>query len=85
MYEQMLGLGGDSSIYRVYEALGRIVDLSEIVYDHHGHSSVERVMTPDRTAAEMRAKSWANPVDPFTFDISREVELLKKHIEEKNK
>ena len=30
MHEEFVGLGGDSAIYRVYEQINRVVDMSEI-------------------------------------------------------
>jgi hypothetical protein len=84
MYEQFVGLGGDSSIYRVYEAVNRVVDMSDIILDHVYHNSLLRVMTPDKTAHEMRMNTQANPVDPFSFDITVDVARLTRFIREQN-
>ena len=81
MYEEFLGLGGDSSIYRVYAELDRVVDVSEVTFDHLMHNTLEKVYTPDQTGQEMRAKSFSQKLDPFTFDISKEVDILRKHID----
>lgn len=80
MYPQFVGLGGDSSIFRVYNELNRVVDCSEIQLDHVYHSSLFAVMAPDKTAAEMRANTAKAYVDPYTFDVSKEVEKLKQFI-----
>jgi len=84
MYEQFVGLGGDSSIYRVYEAVDRVVDMPDIVVDHVYHNTILRVLTPDRTAHEMRANTQVNFIDPFSFDISVDVARLKAFIRKKN-
>lgn len=84
MYEQFVGLGGDSSIYRVYEAVDRIVDMPDIVVDHVYHNTILKVLTPDRTAYEMRANTQVNFVDPFTFDITVDVTRLKAFIRQQN-
>tara|TARA_A100001201_G_scaffold137361_1_gene127191 strand:- start:1156 stop:1872 length:717 start_codon:yes stop_codon:yes gene_type:complete len=81
LYEEFLGLGGDSSIYRVYAELDRVVDVSEVTFDHLMHNTLEKVYTPDQTGQEMRAKSFSQNLDPFTFDISKEVDILRKHID----
>ena len=78
--EDFVTLGGDSSIQRIYESVGRVVDIKEIVIDHIFHNTVEKVMNPDQTALEYRQNSWANPVDPFTIDISKYLEKLKKSL-----
>lgn len=80
LYEEFTGLGGDSSIYRVYAAVDRVVDASEVWFDHLMHNTIERVMSPDLTAIEMRRKSFSHNIDPFTFDISKEVAIIKNKI-----
>jgi hypothetical protein len=81
MYDSFVGLGGDSSIYRVYEQVKRVVDLTEIQLDHVYNNSIFKIMTPDLTGHEMRVKTaMAGSIDPFTFDISKEVEKLKRVI-----
>jgi len=84
MYEQFVGLGGDSSIYRIYEAAGRVVDMTEITIDHIYHNSLIKVLTPDKTAAEMRANSAKFRLDPFTFDVSVDTTRLLRFIRDKN-
>ncbi len=81
MESSFRGLGADHGIFRVYDSVGRVIDCPEVEYDHVYHSNLFRVMSPDIVAAEMRAKSWANPVDANTLDISQDVEKLKKYIE----
>ncbi len=80
LYEEFRGLGGDSSIYRVYAAVDRVVDVSEVWFDHLMHNTLEKVMSPDRTAFEMRQASFSQNINPFTFDISREVSIIKNKI-----
>lgn len=80
MYPAFVGLGGDSSIWRVYDAIGRVIQIPEVKLDHFYHSSIFAVMTPDLTAHEMRQSSWKTNLDPFTYDVSPEVEKLKEFI-----
>jgi len=83
MYDDFVGLGGDSSIFRVYERAGRVVDMKEIELDHVYHSNIFNIMSPDLTAYEMRANSREHPMDPFTIDVSNDVRKLKEAIEVK--
>lgn len=80
LYEEFRGLGGDSSIYRVYAAVHRVVDISEVWFDHLMHNTLEKVVAPDKTASEMRQKSFSQNLNPFTFDISKEVNIIKNKI-----
>lgn len=80
LYEEFVGLGGDSSIYRVYAAVDRVVDVSEVYFDHLMHNTIEKAMSPDKTAFEMRQKSFSQNLNPFTFDISKEVAIIKNKI-----
>lgn len=79
-FEEFVGLGGDSSMYRLYKSVDRVVDCKEVKMDHLYHSTLIRVMTPDRTGAEMRANSNANPVNPYTFNIDKYVKVLSDYI-----
>lgn len=84
MYDTFVGLGGDSSIYRVYKGINRVVDLSEIQIDHIYNNSIFKVMSPDLTGHEMRQRTaQAGSVDPFTFDVSNEIAKLTAAIEGK--
>jgi hypothetical protein len=85
MYDSFVGLGGDSSIYRVYDSIDRVIDLSNLQIDHILHRTVEAVINPDITAAEMRMNSARNSVDPYSLDISKEVQKLKSKINETRK
>ena len=80
LYEEFLGLGGDASIYRVYAAIDRVVEVNEVKFDHLMHNTMQKVMSPDQTGKEMRQRSFAQNLDPTTFDISKEVDILRKHI-----
>jgi hypothetical protein len=85
MYEAFVGLGGDSSIHRLYEGIDRIIDVTEIKINHELHNSLASISNPDQTAADMRRNTSLNFVDPYTFDVSKEVEFLKRYIEENKK
>jgi hypothetical protein len=80
MKEEFVGLGGDSSIYRIYKEIDRIVNLKEIVIDHIFHNSIEKVCNPDETAQQMRGNSWLKNIDPFSIDITKDLEKLKKSL-----
>jgi len=82
MYEAFKSLGGDSSIFRVYSGVGRVLDLSEIKIDHIFHNSLSAVCSPDKISAEYRHKYFSNPINPMTFDVSKEVGMLKNYIDE---
>lgn len=84
MYGQFVGLGGDSSLYRIYEAVDRIVDMREIVVDHVYHNTILRVLTPDKTGYEMRMNTQSSPLNPFDFNIDNDVKRLKEFIKETN-
>jgi hypothetical protein len=85
MYEQFVGLGGDSSIYKLYHGINRVIDLREIELDHVYHNNFFSIMSPDLTAHEMRVNTQNNYVDPYLFEVSNEIEKLKKIIDSKNK
>jgi len=80
MKEEFVGLGGDSSIYRIYKEADRVVDLKEIVIDHIFHNTIEKVMSPDETAQQMRENSWRDNVDPFSINIEKDLEKLRKSL-----
>jgi hypothetical protein len=82
MYDAFRSLGGDSSIYRVYSGAGRVLDLTDIKIDHISHNTLSAVCSPDEVAAEYRHKHFSNPINPMTFDVSKEVEILKNYINE---
>jgi hypothetical protein len=81
MYESFVGLGGDSSIYRVYRGINRVVSLDEIKLDHVYNNTIFKVMTPDLTGHEMRQRTAASPLNPFTFNVDNEVNKLKNFID----
>jgi glycosyltransferase involved in cell wall biosynthesis len=83
MHEEFVGLGGDSAIYRVYEQINRVVDMSEIQLDHVYHNHLFRVLSPDKTAHEMRVNSHQHNLDPFTLDVSNDVERMKIFLQDK--
>tara|TARA_R110002020_G_scaffold55309_1_gene153526 strand:+ start:9660 stop:10391 length:732 start_codon:yes stop_codon:yes gene_type:complete len=80
MHENFVGLGGDVCLYRIFEQIDRVLFIKDVHLDHIFHSSLERVVNPDETAAEMRKNTWENPADPWTQDISKEVKSLNEKI-----
>jgi hypothetical protein len=84
MPTDFVGLGGDSVIYRIYDAVDRIVDMTSIVVDHVYHNTIFKVISPDITAAEMRMNSYHNNIDPFSWNVDKDIEKLKDFINKKN-
>lgn len=82
MHESFVGLGADHGIYRVYQSIGRVIDLQDIKVDHIFHRTIKDVMNPDLTAIEMRNNSAAHWVDPESIDISEQVKKLNDKINE---
>jgi hypothetical protein len=85
MYETFKTLGGDSSIYRLYAEIARVINIEEIKVDHIMHNSIQAVCSPDQVASEYRHKFFSNMINPLSFDVSKEVALLNKYIDENNK
>lgn len=83
MDPRFVGLGGDSGIYRVYEAIGRVVDMPNLIIDHVFHDTLFKVNAPDKTAYEMRMNTYAHPINPFTIDVSDSVKKLQDYIKQK--
>ena len=75
------GLGGDVGTYRIYEKIGRICPLKEIILDHVLHNTYEKVISPDQTAYEMRQLTYRNRQDWKEFDISPYVEKLQNYMD----
>lgn len=80
MSEQFVGLGGDVHLHRVFSSVGRVLDFSVVELDHHAHSTLQGVNSPDETAASMRQNSWSNWIDPFTAPIDEDVARVKEHL-----
>jgi len=82
MYDSFKTLGGDSSIYRLYNQIQRVINIEEVKIDHILHNTVKAVCSPDLVALEYREKFFSNIIDPSTFDVSKEVKILKDYINE---
>jgi len=85
MYEDFVGLGGDSSIYRVYKGVDRVLDLKEIELDHVYHNNFISIINSDLTAHEMRANTYNNYVDPDKFNVDNEIKKLRDFIDKNNR
>ncbi len=79
MHPEFVGLGADAVIWRTFDGVKRVVKL-HVALDHVLHNSLFRVTNPDQTAAEMRANTQENFVDPNTFNVEKEVEKLREFI-----
>jgi hypothetical protein len=75
MSEKFVGLGADAHLWRLFSAVGRVKE-TDVNIDHIFHRTVEDVMNPDNTAQHMRNNTWSNNIDPWTLDISNEIEQL---------
>ena len=80
MSEKFVGLGGDVHLWRVFEEVGRRIDIPEVTLDHVRHNTIAKVMSPDEVAQRMRENTWANPVDSWTVDIQEEVKRVNEKI-----
>lgn len=76
MPDMIVGLGGDVLVYRIYEAVNKVVEL-DIDLRHVLHETVELVVNPDQTAHEMRQNTYAHPVDFWGVDLSEYINRLK--------
>ena len=79
MHPEFVGLGADACVYKIYAGIKRVLKCF-VALDHVLHNSLYRVTNPDQTAAEMRANTQENFVDPNTFNVDKEVEKLKEFI-----
>lgn len=82
MLEPFVGLGGDSSIFRIYKAIDRIIDCSDVKVGHILHRDIYTINNPDSTAAEMRAKTSRNFIDPYTCNLDEEIEKITRYLNE---
>ena len=82
MSERFVGLGGDVHLWRVFNCLDRIVD-SDIFIDHIMHRTVNDVVHSDEVAWRMRYNSWNDNVDPWSIDISQDLERITGYISDK--
>lgn len=84
VHDHFVSLGADVATYSVYKGVNRYIDLRAIKYDHTTHNTIEKVINPDNTAAQYRARqAQFQKLDPFTHDYSKDIEKLKKVINEK--
>ena len=80
MSENFVGLGADVHLWRIFNEVGRIIDMPEVVLDHVRHNTLEKVVSPDGVATHMRENTRLNPVDEWNVDISQEVGRLNEQI-----
>jgi GT2 family glycosyltransferase len=71
--------GADVAIYRIYAAIGRIVDLTDVKINHVLHSNG---LPGDHLRAEMMEVFLEHPKDYFSYDITDEVNKLRLALEE---
>lgn len=81
MPEHWISLGADVHINAVFKAVDRTIDMREIWFDHSTHNTIEKVINPDNTAVEYRARQYQRQsVDPFNYDYSDDIAKLKNKI-----
>lgn len=82
IHPHFISLGADVATWMIYSgAGGLVVDMKEVVFDHTTHNTIEKVINPDKTAAEYRARqSIRQPLDPWSYDYSSDIEKLRKAI-----
>ena len=79
MPDSLPGLGGDVFAYRLYNNIDRLIDIP-INISHVLHTTVEKVMTPDTVAVEMRQNSSQYSTDYFTSDMVSDVKRLQDYL-----
>ncbi len=79
MPEKFVGLGADVYLYRMFDHLHRLVNV-DISFDHIYHSTIEAVVNPDTTAADMRANTYKNYINPWTCDIREDATKISESI-----
>lgn len=79
MNDNIIGLGGDVHIWRIYNEINRIIDLP-INIRHTLHETVVLVINPDKTASEMRENTYKYNIDYWNVDISKEINRLNEKI-----
>lgn len=78
IHPHFLSLGADVVTFRIYKAIDRILNLREIVFDHITHNTVEKVINPDKVAAEYRMRQRERQIlNPHTYDCSKDIEKLR--------
>ena len=80
MSEKFVGLGGDVHLWRIFDSVDRVIDNSEVILDHVRHNTLEKVVSPDRVALQMRENTQLNYVDGWSIDISEEVGRINAKI-----
>ena len=79
MLEDLVGLGGDVHLWRIFNEVKRIVHIG-ISLDHVKHRTVDSVVNTDEVALEMRANTQQFYLDPWEIDISSEVDRVDKKL-----
>jgi len=83
IHPHFISLGADVATYTIYKAVDRIIDMKEIVFDHILHNTVQKVITPDKTAYEYRQRqAHFQSLNPFEYDYSQEIKMLKDKLNE---
>lgn len=77
MSETLAGLGGDVHLFRVFEAIGRIKRINEVLLDHTLHNELMKVLRPDSVARRVRQLT---KVDCWEVNITKEVKALNEKI-----
>jgi glycosyltransferase involved in cell wall biosynthesis len=83
MSEKFVGLGADVHLWRIFSDLDRCIDIPQVILDHVRHNTLDKVLSPDAVAQQMRENTYANPVDSWAVDISEDKERIKERINEK--
>ena len=80
MSEKFVGLGADVHLWRIFHAIARCIFAPAVTLDHVRHNTLDKVLSPDVVDQQMRENTWANPVDSWSVDISKEVEKINEKI-----
>lgn len=79
MDERFNSLGSDVALWRVFNSVGRVVNLP-IQVSHLLHQRIDQVVNPDKTAVDMRKTANHYTLDPWQIDISNDVKKLANAI-----
>jgi hypothetical protein len=80
MSEKFVGLGADVHLWRIFNELDRCILVPAVVLDHVRHNTLDKVLSPDAVAQQMRDNTYANPVDSWAVDISEDKERINEKI-----
>ena len=81
IHPHFISLGADVATYLIYHKINRIIDMKDISFDHVTHNTLQKVVNPDRTAAEYRQRqNKVQRIDPWNHEYSADIERIKRQL-----